>query len=115
MSLPPCPAVNVSLLDDMVVARFHVARLDGANTAAVAERLFACADEARPRQFRVDVGSVEYLSSAALTMLVRLHKQVVATGGRLAVVNLRPHVRDVFEATRLTTVFDVEVARPLSA
>jgi anti-anti-sigma regulatory factor len=48
-------------------------------------------------------------------MLVRLHKRVVASGGRLAVVNLRPHVREVFEATRLTTVFDVEAARPRSA
>jgi anti-sigma B factor antagonist len=50
---------------------------------------------------------VDFLSSLGLTALLTAHKHLRARGGRLTVMNVRPHVYEVFAVTRLTTVFEV--------
>jgi anti-anti-sigma factor len=55
----------------------------------------------------LDFGAVDFLSSLGLAALLTAHKHLRARGGRLTVMNVRPHVYEVFTLTRLTTVFEV--------
>jgi anti-anti-sigma factor len=60
-----------------------------------------------PSQLTLDFGAVDFLGSLGLAALLTAHKQLRARGGRLTVMNVRPHVYEVFTVTRLTTVFEV--------
>ena len=58
----------------------------------------------------LDLSAVEFLSSMALSRFLGLDRELRAGGGRLALVNLRPAVRQVFAVTRLDRVLDVSAA-----
>lgn len=51
--------------------------------------------------------NVQFMSSAVLGLLVRVHKRVRERGGQLKLRNLDPSLRKVFEITQLTKVFDI--------
>jgi len=80
------------------------------------QRLLRLVDELDRPHLTLDFGAVDFLSSLGLATLLTVHKQLRARDGRLAVVNVRPHVYEVFAVTRVTTVLDVrgqeEAARP---
>jgi anti-anti-sigma regulatory factor len=40
-------------------------------------------------------------------MLLKLRKRLVESGRRLVLLNLQPHIYDIFSVTHLTTVLDV--------
>jgi anti-anti-sigma factor len=65
------------------------------------------AEEAGPHALILDFGDVELVSAAGLGSLVRLYKAVRAAGGWLILRDLDDAVYEVFEITRLTTLFDV--------
>ncbi len=50
---------------------------------------------------------VQFMSSAFLGLLVKVHKRVIEAGGRLQLYNLDPKIYKVFEITKLTKVFDI--------
>ena len=50
---------------------------------------------------------VKFVSSSLLGLLIRVHKRVIGTGGRLQLFNLHGKVRKVFEITQLVKVFDI--------
>lgn len=50
---------------------------------------------------------VEHLSSAALGMLIKLHKRVAEKGGRLKLSDIHPQIYEVFKITRLNKVFEI--------
>ncbi len=51
--------------------------------------------------------NVDYLSSAVLTELLRINECVRRTRGRLRLCAVSPTIREIFEITRLDTVFAV--------
>ncbi len=53
----------------------------------------------------LDMGGVEYVSSAGLRALLLAARQAKAQGGTLVVAALRPFVREVFEISRFTLLF----------
>jgi anti-anti-sigma factor len=91
-----CPGRAVSL-DDKILARIH-------------DLLFSNVEEPRPSNLFLDCRNVHYMNARALGMLVHLHKTLLAKGRRLALVNLCPHVREVFQVTALDKVLDVRTA-----
>jgi anti-anti-sigma factor len=50
---------------------------------------------------------VEYISSVGLRVLMLASKQVKAQGGALAVADLQPVVREIFEISRFNLVLEV--------
>ncbi len=60
------------------------------------------------KDLKIDFDNVKFLSSAALSKLVVFEKRLRARGGTLRLSNLRPEVRDVFNLTRLDSVFHIE-------
>lgn len=71
-------------------------RLDGSSAAsfekAVLERV-----EARPRRVVLDLANLEYVSSAGLRAVLVAVKRGKSVGCGLAVCNLQPHIREVFD------------------
>jgi anti-sigma B factor antagonist len=55
----------------------------------------------------LDLGGVDYISSAGLRVLMLAAKQVRAQGGMLVIAALQPVVREIFEISRFTLVFDI--------
>jgi len=51
--------------------------------------------------------NVKFMTSALLGLLVRVHKNVCESGGRLRLSNLDSNLRKVFEITQLTKVFKI--------
>ena len=62
--------------------------------------------EKHPRaNLLLDFEHVDYLSSAVLTELLRLHKFLMDQGGHLRLCSLNDDIRKVFEITNLDKLF----------
>jgi anti-sigma B factor antagonist len=55
----------------------------------------------------LNFSNVNFMTSALLGLLVRIHKRVCESGGRLQLSNLDPNLHRIFEITKLTKVFDI--------
>lgn len=58
--------------------------------------------------FVVDLGSVDYIDSSGLGTLVAIQKRALQNGGSVIIRNLQGLVKDLFELTRLTKVFEIQ-------
>ncbi len=91
------------------VALFATGRIDHATAepfkAALAPHLATCA--AGRDCLVLDLGGVEYISSVGLRVLMLASKQAKAQGGSLAVTDLQPVVREIFEISRFNLVLEV--------
>ena len=59
-----------------------------------------------PREF--DFAALEYISSAGLGVLLKAHKRLMASGGRLRLVNVNNHIYDIFRYSGFDQVFEVQ-------
>lgn len=64
----------------------------------------------------LDLGNVEFLSSAMLEMLSGFYRRLNAAGGQVRLCRLTPEIADVFRTTKLDRLFpihaDVDEALP---
>jgi len=108
--------LRIDIDGDRAVIRIPEDSLGAPDGVAPDQRLLRLVDELDRPHLTLDFGAVDFLSSVGLGTLLTVHKQLRSRGGRLAVVNVRPHVYEVFAVTRVTTVLDVrgqeEAARP---
>lgn len=103
------PTLDVTAASDGTVARLTgCARVTAENAAAVGRQLARLADRAGAGRVLLDLGEVEYLSNMGLVELLLLGTRLRRRGGRLAVTNLRPFVRDVLAVTRMDAVLGAE-------
>jgi anti-anti-sigma factor len=86
------------------VGRIDHASAEGFKTA-LAPHIARCA--AGQDQVVLDLSGVDYISSAGLRVLMLARKQAKAQGGTLAVAGLTPVVKEIFEISRFTVVFDL--------
>ena len=56
----------------------------------------------------LDCGQLEYISSAGLGVLLKTQKRLLATGGKLRLVRLKPHLRDIFTYSGFDQLFEIE-------
>ena len=87
------------------VGRVDHATADAFKTA-LAPHLALCA--AGRDRLVLDLAGVEYISSVGLRVLLLASKQAKRQGGALAVAELQPVVREIFEISRFTLVLNVE-------
>ncbi len=80
-------------------------RLDAAQAPRAQEFLDAVTDECV-----LDLGKLEYISSAGLGVLLRTHKRLMSTGNGLKLVNVNSHINDVFMYSGFDKLFEIEVA-----
>jgi stage II sporulation protein AA (anti-sigma F factor antagonist) len=87
-----------------------VGRLDGASAPAL-QRALAALDAAGERRIVVDLGGVDYISSAGLGVLFALAKHVRGLGGALALCGLGAQVRRVIELAGYMPHFTITATR----
>ena len=80
-------------------------RLDAAQSAKAQAFLDALADPGP-----IDMSGLEYISSAGLGVLLRTHKRLMASGGKLRLVKVGNHINDIFKYSGFDQLFDVERA-----
>ena len=66
------------------------------------------------RRVVVDMGAIEYISSAGLRVLLLVAKRLRNAGGDLVLCALGPPVRQVFELAGFLPIFRVEASRALA-
>jgi anti-sigma B factor antagonist len=80
-----------------------------ASEAVKAETFLAAVTGSRT----VDLGGLEYISSAGLGVLLATQKRLMSSGSGLKLVNLQGHVREVFHYSGFDKIFEI-VAAPKS-
>ncbi|MBI1813128.1 STAS domain-containing protein [Candidatus Peregrinibacteria bacterium] len=80
--------------------------LDEHNIQVIGDQLYGPVEEGR-KKLLLNFGNVEYMASMALAKLITLQKIVQDAGGKLVLCNLDPEIREVFEITRLDTMFAI--------
>ena len=58
-------------------------------------------------QLVLDLSGVDYISSAGLRILMLAKKQTKAQGGTLVIAELGPVVKEIFEISKFTVVFEI--------
>ena len=59
----------------------------------------------------LDCGQLEYISSAGLGVLLKTQKRLMASSGKLRIVGLKPHLRDIFTYSGFDQLFEIEPTR----
>lgn len=59
------------------------------------------------KQYMIDLSRVDYIDSSGLGVLVAVQKRALQKGGGVTIKGLKGVVKEVFELTRLTKVFDI--------
>jgi anti-sigma B factor antagonist/stage II sporulation protein AA (anti-sigma F factor antagonist) len=81
-------------------------RIDHARAEALRTALAPYLARSGPeRPLVLDLGAVDYISSAGLRVLMLASRQVRAQGGTIVVAALQPLVREIFEIGKFTLVF----------
>ena len=59
------------------------------------------------KTFIIDLGNVDYIDSSGLGTLVAIQKRALQNGGSVIIKGMKGLVKDLFELTRLTKVFEI--------
>lgn len=104
--MPHSTAVAVSTVHDVTVAKITAASiLHGGQIERIGNDLAALADNPMIPKLLVDMAATTHLSSAALGMLIDVHKKCEATGGKMIICSLDPSLSRIFKLSKLHKVF----------
>jgi anti-anti-sigma factor len=56
----------------------------------------------------IDMSHLEYISSAGLGVLLRTHKRLMGKGSGVRLVNVSPHINDIFTYSGFDRLFAIE-------
>jgi anti-sigma B factor antagonist len=83
-----------------------IGRVDSNNANELGSALDTAVDEGKTNLV-LDLGGVEYMSSAGLREMVRVLKRVKRTGGDLRIASPSDRVREVLELAGLDSIFEI--------
>jgi anti-anti-sigma factor len=98
---------DLNIDGDQAIVRLPGAQFGTVERQPADEHLLSFIAHLQQPQLILDFGNVKFLTSLGLAMLLTLRKRLAEGGRRLVLLNLQPHVYEVFSVTRLNTVFDV--------
>lgn len=58
----------------------------------------------------IDLGALEYVSSAGLGVLLKTQKRMMACGGEIRLINVSAHIADIFRFSGFDRIFKIERA-----
>lgn len=59
----------------------------------------------------LDLAALEYISSAGLGVLLKTQKRLMASGGKVRLAGVGPHLRDIFVYSGFDQLFEIEAAK----
>lgn len=81
-------------------------RLDGTNSPTLEKQILTIIDGGS-RRLLLDLGGLQYISSAGLRMALVVAKRMKASGGQLALCSLNPQIAEVFKISGFDTILDI--------
>jgi anti-anti-sigma factor len=87
-------------------------QLSGRLDAAQAPHAQAFLDRVSSGPCTLDLGGLEYISSAGLGVLLKTHKRLMAGSKGLALVNVNTHIIDIFRYSGFDKLFDIQAQQP---
>jgi anti-sigma B factor antagonist len=94
--------INEQRADGATILQF-AGRLDGTNSAAADAKLADAVG--RSPTLILDLGALDYISSAGLRVLLKAAKQAQTAKQKLLLAALQPAVKQVFEISGFSTLF----------
>lgn len=82
--------------------------LDEQNIQMIGDDLFRLVDELGRRKILLNFTNVEFMSSAALGKLIRLHQKLAGVGGKLILCGISKGIMEIFELTKLDKMLTIE-------
>ena len=101
--------------EGVVVHLVGCGSLNEQTTPPVEVQLLALAAEHDAAHLLVDLSNVHYMSSIGLGMLIGLRQKMRSGGGRLTLRGVTDEIYEMFDATKLTRLLDVERDNPPSS
>ena len=100
--------LDVATHDDGVAVVTVLGEVDVATAPALRQELLRLTTESSaPPRLVVDMAGVDFLDSTGLGVLLGGLKRVRAKGGSLVLARAEPHVRKVFEITRVIEILPI--------
>ncbi len=104
----PSSHVKIKRTGDVSIVQFADRKiLEELSIHEIGEELGALAESQPKVKLLLDFGNVDHLASAALGMLITLHKKVQERSGTLKLSNINRQIYQVFKITRLNRVFEI--------
>jgi len=104
----PRSHLTVTSRDGVNVVEFADRKiLDELCIAEIREELTALVRSGGSKTTLLSFRNVDYLSSAALSVLITLKNQVGAQAGRLMLSDISPQIFEVFKITKLNKLFEI--------
>ncbi len=57
----------------------------------------------------LDMTTLDYISSAGLGVLLKTHKRMLAGSSGMSLINVNPHIIDIFRYSGFDKLFDIKV------
>lgn len=100
--------ITVEDIGDIAVVQFVDKKiLDEQNIAMIGDDLFRLVDELGRRKLLLNFSNVEFMSSAALGKLIRLHQRMTQVGGKLVMCAIVKDIMTVFVLTKLDKMLKI--------
>jgi anti-anti-sigma factor len=107
--MEPYQCIDLVNMENVALVSFKDNRImDPARIEQMGKELLSLAEKYQTSELVINFENVRFFSSAAINKLIILEKRVRAGGGKLRLNNLRPEVRDLFNYTKLDSVFNIE-------
>lgn len=104
--MPLC--FRVQSVDGTLIVVFTDAQiLDATVIEQMHREMMVTLDEAQETRVVLDFSRVRFMSSAALGMLVRVHKKCKELKKALKLCSIAPQIQQVFRMTNLDRIFDI--------
>jgi len=102
------PNISVQYGEDVTVIAFTDEKiLEESDIRGLQNSISSVIEQTEGIKLVMDFGSVKFLSSAVLGLLIRISKRVYEGGGQLALCSIDPKILQIFKITRLTNIFDI--------
>ena len=82
-------------------------KVEGRLDTITAPELEKSINEVEAKEIVLNLGNLEYISSAGLRVLLSAHKKFVKLNG-MKVVNVKPDVMEIFEMTGFADILNIE-------
>ncbi len=108
MSTPRKPRLIVDEVGDVTLVNFVDKKiLDDLNIQMIGDDLFRLVDELGRKKVLLSFTNVEFMSSAALGKLIRLHQRLHSLGGKLILCGISKSILEIFEITKLDKMLTI--------
>jgi anti-sigma B factor antagonist len=108
MSNQPRRRLIIEDIGDIAVVQFVDKKiLDEQNIQMIGDDLFRLVDELGRRKILLNFSNVEFMSSAALGKLIRLHQRLQQAGGKLVLCGISGSIMEIFVITKLDKMLTI--------